>query len=219
MTSTSPSVSVPSLLPSIAPLLKACYHHPPPQRSRALALSTGLPHAHDWFNVIPSPSLGLHLQDSEFRSCLCYWLGVPLHNDQFTCPECRCVADTFGDHQVGCGGNGDRISRHNAIRDMVFNAAQFATLGPSKETPGLVAESIACPAEVLIPNWSNGRPAALDIHVISPFQSRTLSEAAHVQGHALQVGVQRKLASNLPNCRAAGLTCIPPCGLNSWRSS
>ena len=75
----------------------------PTTRSRALGLSTGLPHAHDWLNVIPSPSLGLHLQDREFRSCLCYWLGVPLHNDQFTCPECRCVADPFGDHQVGCG--------------------------------------------------------------------------------------------------------------------
>ncbi len=33
-----------------------------------------------------------------------------------------------------------------------------------------------------------------------------MSEAAWTQGHALQVGVQRKLASNLPNCR---LTCIP----------
>ena len=36
-----------------------------------------------------------------------------------------------------------------------------------------------------------------------------MSEAAWTQGHALQVGVQRKLASNLPNCRSMGLTCIP----------
>ncbi len=47
---------------------------------------------------------------------------------------------------------------------------------------------------------SIGRPAALDVHVISPLQS------ARTQGHALQVGVQRKLASNL---RSMGLTCIP----------
>ncbi len=64
-------------------------------------------------------------------------------------------------------------------------------------------------ADVLLPNWSNGRPAALDVHVISPLQPRTLSEAAQTQGHALQVGVQRKLASNLQYCRDAGLSCVP----------
>ena len=180
----------------------------PSIRSRALALSSSLPHAHDWLNVIPSPSLGLHLQDREFRSCLAYWLGVPLHNDHFVCPECHNTADPFGDHQIGCGGNGDRISRHNAIRDIIFSAAQSAALGPSKETPGLVSQSSSRPADVLLPNWSNGRPAALDVHVISPLQSLTLSEAAFSQGHALQVGVQRKLAVNLPNCRSSGLECI-----------
>ncbi len=103
------------------------------------------------------------------------------------------------------------VNRDNAIRDVVFNAAQSAALGPSKETPGLVSDSASRPADVLLPNWTNGRPAALDVHVISPLQSLTLSEAARTQGHALQVGVQCKLASNLPNCRSMpmGLTCIP----------
>ncbi len=100
--------------------------------------------------VIPSPLLGLHLQDREFRLCLCYWLGVPLHNDQFNCLECHGVADSLGDHQVGCGGNSDRISRHNTIRDVVFNAAQSAALGPLRETPGLVPDSASRPADVLL---------------------------------------------------------------------
>ena len=58
----------------------------PSTRSRALVLSTGLPHASDWLNVVPSSTLGLHLLDREFWCCLCYWLGVPLHNSQYTCP-------------------------------------------------------------------------------------------------------------------------------------
>ncbi len=90
--------------------------------------------------------------------------------------------------------------------------AQSAALGLSKETPhcpGVVPDSASRPADVLLPNWINGRPAALDIHVISPLQSLILSEAARTQGHALQVGVQHKLASNLPSCRSMGLTCIP----------
>ena len=52
----------------------------PSTRSHALALSSALPHAGDWLNGIPSAALGLHLQDREFRCCLQYWLGVPLHS-------------------------------------------------------------------------------------------------------------------------------------------
>ena len=104
------------------------------------------------------------------------------------CPECRSTADPFGDHQVGCGGNGDRISRHNAICDVLFRAAQSAALSTT---------------------WNHGRPAALDIHVISSLQQQTVGEAAFTSGHALQVGVQRKLASHLSACRSAGVNFIP----------
>ena len=48
----------------------------PDIRSNALALSTSLPHAGDWLNVIPSSTLGLHFQDKEIRLCLQYWLGL-----------------------------------------------------------------------------------------------------------------------------------------------
>ena len=107
-------------------------------RDRALALSTTLPHAGDWLNCVPSSALGLHLQDREFCCCLRYWLGIPLHSGPYTCPECRHTADEHGDHQVGCGGNGDRITRHNAIRDVLFSAAQSAALAPSREAAGVV---------------------------------------------------------------------------------
>ena len=84
-------------------------------RARALALSSALPHAGDWLNGIPSSTLGLHLQDQEYRCCLRYWLGVPLHSSSYSCPVCLNNADPFGDHQVGCSGSGDRITRHNAV--------------------------------------------------------------------------------------------------------
>ena len=67
--------------------------------SQALALSTGLPHAGDWLNVIPSAQLGLHLHNRDFRCCLRYWLGVP--SGAYTCPACHHLADPYGDHQVG----------------------------------------------------------------------------------------------------------------------
>ena len=181
----------------------------PTIRSRALALSSALPHAGDWLNGVPSPALSLHLLDREFRCCLRYWLGIPLYNSQYRCPECSGQADKFGDHQVGCGGNSDRISRHNGIRDALFEAAQSAALSPTREAPGLIADSRSRPADILLPTWHRGRPAALDVHVISPLQSLTLHEAATTPGHALNIGVQRKIRAHLPDCRAAGVDFIP----------
>ena len=76
----------------------------PLTRSCALVLSTSLPHAVHWLNGVAYPTLGLHLEDWEFRCCLRYWLGVNLHNSHYFCPECRGAADQFGDHQVSCEG-------------------------------------------------------------------------------------------------------------------
>ena len=50
-----------------------------------------------------------------------------------------------------CAGNADRIARHNAIRDVLFNSAQSAALAPTKEAPSLVPGSSARPADILLP--------------------------------------------------------------------
>ena len=119
------------------------------------------------------------------------------------------MADRFGDHQVGCGGNGDRIARHNVIRDVLFSAAQYAALAPTKEAPSLVPSSCSRPADILLPQWSRGCPAALDVSVIPPLQHLTLVGAASSPGHSLRVGVRRKMSSNLPVCRSAGVNFLP----------
>ena len=181
----------------------------PSSCDRALAHSSALPHAGDWLKGVASAAWGLHLHDQEFRCCLQYWLGVPHHSTSYSCPECRSTADPYGDHQVGCGGNGDRIARHNAIRDILFHAARSAALAPTREAPSVVPDSHSRPADILLPTWSCGRPAALDVHVILPLQQLTLHKAASTPGHALQVGVQRKLASHLSACCSAGVDFNP----------
>ena len=75
----------------------ATYNHlltsAPDTRSRALAVSTALPHASDWLNVTPSPTLGLHLQDREFRLCMDYWLGLCM--TMGPCPICGSIGQTL----------------------------------------------------------------------------------------------------------------------------
>ena len=181
----------------------------PDTRSKALALSTALPHAGDWLNVIPSSSLGLHLQDREFRVCLDYWLGLRITREGPPCPVCWGMADSLGDHQIGCGGNGDRIHRHDSIWDALFSVAQTAALAPPKEVPSLIPGTSSRPADIYLPNWKRGQPATLDITVISTMQQLTLQGAASTPGYALRVGEERKMAAHAEECRSIGILFVP----------
>ena len=181
----------------------------PDVRFRALALSSSLPHAGAWLHVVPSSSLGLHLSDREFRPCLQYWLGLRMSSEESPCSVCKRPADPFGDHDVGCGGNGDRIFRHNAISDVISSAAQTAALCPRKEAPCLVPGSSSRPADIYLPIWERGQPAAMDVTVISPLQQLTLSGASSIAGHALQVAEVRKRAAHAEACCSAGISFIP----------
>ena len=98
---------------------------------------------------------------------------------------------------------------HNAICDALFEAAQSEALAPTREASGVVADSLSRPADILLPMWQCGHPAALDIYIISPFQDLTLSAAASAPSHALNVGVQRKLVAHLSDCHAAGMDFVP----------
>ena len=155
--------------------------------SKALTLSMSLPHAGDWLQVIPSPALGLHLADKEFKSSLQYRLELIMYEKEYNCSVCKKSADAFGNHQVGCGGNGDRIFQHNAIYDAVFSAAQLAALCPCKEMPSLIPGSRSRHADIYVPLWVGHRPAAMDVTVISPLQQLTLSGTSSIAGHTLQV--------------------------------
>ena len=75
--------------------------------------------------------------------------------------------------------------------------------------PGLIPGSSSRPADVFLPTWKRGRPAALDITVISPLQQATVSGAALVQGHALSVARERKLAAHSGPCHSVGVSFIP----------
>jgi hypothetical protein len=174
-----------------------------------LLLSTSIPHAGDWLHAIPSPAFGLHLKDLEFRLCLRYWLGIPIFPENSLCGVCHSPGDVYGDHHVGCGGNGDRILRHDMLREVLFSVAQSAALCPRREVSSLITGSCSRPADIFLPHWVGGKPAALDVSVISPLQNLTVNSSPSVQGFALAVGEARKVATHQDVCRAEGITFIP----------
>ena len=171
--------------------------------------SLGLPHSGSWLSVVPSPPLGLHLRPAEFIPILKYRLGIPVYSSRGTCPACSVEADRMGDHAIACPKTGDRIARHNLIRDVIYEAAASADLGPSKEEPHLLPGSVARPGDVLIRRWQNGQDVAVDVTVASPLSPTYVAGAAAEAGRTLSKAYDRKMRDTAEACRTQGLKFSP----------
>ena len=168
-----------------------------------------LNHAGDWLNNAPLKALGLHLRPPEFVLTVKYRLGMPVFDKEGPCPACLRMSDKYGDHAMCCGSGGERISRHNHLRDALFDTAVAAGLGPVKEGRFLLPGTDRRPADVLVPNWAAGKDAAMDVTVVTPLQDATLPEAATTPGHALHYAYGNKVRGAGEACRRQGIAFLP----------
>ena len=171
--------------------------------------SLSLPHTGDWLNCPPIPALGLHLRSAEFVTAVKFRLGLSVYEREGPCPACSRPSDILGDHGMCCGTGGERIARHNFLRDAIFATAQSAGLAPIKEGRALLPGTNRKPADVFLPNWAAGRDAALDVTVTHPLQDQTRAGAAATPGHAMSVAYQNKMRGAADLCSQQGIAFIP----------
>eukprot|EP00731_Ephydatia_muelleri_P011212 Em0006g106a len=97
------------------------------------------------------------------------------------------------------------------VRDTLFEFCQRACLGAQLEAGSSLGHEArqTRPADVLIPNWELGKPAAVDLCVTSPLNSNTLQVACVTPNSAAMQAEQRKHHSNDAKCEELGWVCIP----------
>ena len=159
--------------------------------------------------MIPSPGLGLHLRSQEWIISAKYRLGCPVFTADGQCSACHQYSGKEGDHAISCGYEGERIARHNHLRDHLYNTCVSAALGPTKEDRALIPGTDARPADVLIPNWTSGKDTALDVTVVNPLQRALVDQAAVHPRHALDHRFSEKMSKHGEPCRVAGMVFIP----------
>eukprot|EP00973_Karenia_brevis_P090811 12404389-Karenia_brevis.AAC.1 len=126
------------------------------------------------------------------------WLRVPFAALDDFCPLCNGILDRHGDHALTCGCGGDRTKRHNLLRNIFVYLMQRASYHPEAEKPDLLRPRPAAgptredgspvedtrnpdgrrPADVYVPRWCSGLPAAFDFAVTSGLREECLSSAA-----------------------------------------
>ena len=102
-------------------------------------------------------------------------------------------SDVSDDHAMCCGAGGERISRHNNLRDAVYETPVAAGLGPVKEGRFLLPGTDCRPADILVLNWVVGKDAAMDVTIVTPLQAATMPAAAQTAGHALNHAYDQKV--------------------------
>ena len=181
-------------------------------RERARLASLSLAHSGDWLTCAPVRSLGLHLRPPEFVLAAKYRLGLPIYQTEGPCPACLRPMDKFGDHALSCCVGLGRVSRHNSIRDALFDTAVSAGLNPKKEGRFLIPGVDRRPADILIPHWHTGLDAALDVTITNSLQTATVEREAEQPGFALSFAFDRKIRGVAEDCQRQGLAFIPIVG-------
>ena len=139
--------------------------------------------------------------------------------------------DVWLDHAIACSCRGDRTKRHNCLRNQGFFDAQAAGIaGAELERPGLLPPRAARegppdgehdgpdldasnrrPADVYLPRWRNGVPAAWDFAATSGLRADLLGASAASPSAATEryEEFKRQHLDTERQCSEQGITFIP----------
>ena len=184
-----------------------------------------------WARSLPSPfpndALGLHVVTPLFRTMVRLRLRLPIADSDMACPLCDGTSDSFGDHARVCPCGGDRVKRHNQLRNILAGRARAAGLQPEVEKPNLLPPrpelqggtedgsqprgNSRRPAAVWIANWNLHGPAAFDVAVTSGLRQGHLAASAADGSKASMDYEVRKChhLDTLQACATEGLQFIP----------
>jgi hypothetical protein len=190
-----------------------------PIPQKASLNSERLPGASGFLSAVPSKVLGLAFNPPEFVAELQtrLWMSVYPH-DRF-CPCCDTVLDTKGAHARLCMAAGDVVACHNGVRNLTGRFAESAGHAPTLEQAQLLpprpddptGANLRRPADVYLPSWIHGSPAALDFAVVSPLRQDIMIQAAERAGAAATAYEthKRNHLNTDVECTRQGVTFIP----------
>ena len=189
------------------------------------------PGAGAWLQAPPCKTAGTSLPHSLCQVAIQRRIRVTLADAEYFCPACGEVMDIFGDHAVACSCRGDRTKRHNVQRNQaLFDSLAAGFTGAELERPGLlplreagegpledetngdnVDDSGRRPADVYVPRWRNGVPAALDFAVTSGMRRDMIAHSAASSTAATEryEETKRQHQDTAERCSEQGVNFIP----------
>lgn len=121
-----------------------------------------------WLQALPSRNIGTLLTDRDFILAAGLRLGLPLVQE-VPCP-CGTTNDRLGHHRLSCRTLASgRLSRHNAVNDLLSRALQQAGVANSKEPRNLSPIELIRPDGLTNEPWSRGQQMIWDVSIRDTF--------------------------------------------------
>ena len=101
----------------------------------ARLLAAASPHSGAWLQALPSPSLGLYLDDDTVRISVALRLGSPISEPH----KCKCgvLVTSLGHHALSCKLSSGRLPRHHQLNDTIKRSLDAAGIPSWLEPSGL----------------------------------------------------------------------------------
>ena len=159
----------------------------PNEREKQRLLRVARPHAGSFVTAVPSEEDGQDclLKPRLYRIAVAYRLGLPVLSNEIPCPLCMQPINIYGDHATCCAKKGDLVTRHNAVRNLVYSIASDGLLQPQLEKQGILGPSTGRrPGDVTIPDWRHHNGLAIDVAVTSPLAKGSLRLSSPCEDYA-----------------------------------
>src|SRR5689334_7043624 len=80
-------------------------------------------HANAWLSALPASTDGKDaiLGPRVYRTAVRRLLGLPALSSPIPCPLCKKTMAVLGDHALCCKKTRDLVTRHNRVRNLVYN--------------------------------------------------------------------------------------------------
>mmetsp|Transcript_18456 Transcript_18456/g.23873 ORF Transcript_18456/g.23873 Transcript_18456/m.23873 type:complete len:393 (-) Transcript_18456:171-1349(-) len=165
-----------------------------------------------FLQAVPNQNFGTKFFHREFQISVAYRLGLPVNlggNRFCSISKCSKILDKYGDHALSCAYGGDRIYRHNALRDSIFHMLRRVGFDAKLEKKGLLVDSNEKPGDIFVHSFDAGRPAAFDVTVSSSIQSSSINQASQETGFVVNAAEVRKDKKFYDKCRSQGIDFFP----------
>jgi hypothetical protein len=144
-----------------------------------------------WLQALPSPQLGLHLDDDSLRVAVALRLGAPIcqpHN-------CACGAPVgeLGRHGLSCRRSAGRHPRHHALNETIRRALVSAGIPAVLEPVGTSRSDLKRPDGATMVPWQHGKPLLWDATCVDTLAATNLAFSANEVGGPARRAEERKV--------------------------
>ena len=148
-------------------------------------------HASDWLEALPSPSLGLKLENQQFRIACALRLGAKVCHHH----TCICGKEVASDgiHGLSCQRSAGRHPRHSHINDLIKRALVSAGIATIREPQGVSRMDGKRPDGMSMYPWKQGKLLLWDFTCVDTLAPSHVAIASTDPGKVANDAESRKI--------------------------